>query len=241
MRHDARQFPRYGTIDVFHDAEIGGEENVEEALMDLQFRLVSVCAFLSRGFASTHQRRPHRHHPPLIPRLHDWRIHARDGVGQGVEVARHEAVRGEVLAQDVEEVHQARGDILRFRQVRGERQLVLQVSEDSRGAQGVVVVAVDAGGVADAQVACGDWIEGFAVELEKVAVVVDEGGALQGFFGLGVVSDDVVGEIVEDFEGEEETRVADVLVPVEDALVHYGDLVCVTEGFGRAQELVCLD
>lgn len=68
------------------------------------------------------------------------------------------------------------------------------------------------------------------VEFVKVASPVYEDGALQGLLGHGFIPDAVVREVIEDFEGEEETRGRDVGVPAEDGAVDDLDLVLVRAG-----------
>ncbi len=76
--------------------------------------------------------RAHRHRAPLVPRLHDGRVDAGDGVRQAVEVAGEETVGGEVFVEDVEELHQAGGDVFGLGQVRGQRQARLDGAEQPR-------------------------------------------------------------------------------------------------------------
>ena len=118
--------------------------------------------------AKTYQGRAHWHGSPLIPRLHDGGVDALDRVGQAVEVAGDELVRGEVRVQDVEELQEARGDVLWGGEVLGEGQGGAQVPEQARAAQGVVEGHF-AGGVADAQEARGDGVEVFGVEFVEIA------------------------------------------------------------------------
>lgn len=205
VRRDPRQPPRDRAVHVLHHSKVRREQDVEVPLL--------------------HERRPHGHRFPLVPRLDDGRVEARRRVGQRVEVGRDEPVRGEVPRQDVEEVHQARRDVLGQRQVGRERHPVAQVAHPARVLQRVRVLAVSRGDVAHAQEARCDGVELLGVELVEVAFGVDEDLALQGLVGEGVVADGVVREVVEDFHGEEEAGRRDVLVPVEDGLVDDFDLV----------------
>lgn len=84
-------------------------------------------------------------------------------------------------------------------------------------------------------------IELRAIEFEKVALGIDQDVGLQGSLGGRVVADEIVGEIVPDFEGEEEARARHVRVPVEDGLVDDGDFVGVALGRGGAFELLGLE
>ena len=63
---------------------------------------------------------------------------------------------------------------------------------------------------------------------------------MEWFLGEGVVSDDIVGEVVEDFHGEEEAGRRDVLVPSEDRAVDDLNLVDMATRFGRSEEVVLL-
>ncbi len=60
--------------------------------------------------------------PSLVPRLNDRSINAPDGIREGVKVADDEFVGGEVVVQDLEEIHESNGKILRIRQISCKRQ-----------------------------------------------------------------------------------------------------------------------
>lgn len=155
--------------------------------------------------------------------MHDGAVEPLYGVGEGVEVARQEEVGGEVLLDDVEELHEPRGDVLGLAEVRGEGQPPPEGAQQAARAVGRRVAA--AGGcVAHAHVAGGDGVEHGLVELVEVADIVDEHGALEGRLGGQVVAHDVVGEVVEDLHGEEEAGRRHAHVPVEDGLVDDLDL-----------------
>ena len=64
--------------------------------------------------------------------------------------------------------------------------------------------------VSHPQEAGGDWVERALVEFVEVAFGIDEDGALHGFFGGRVVAEDVMGEVVEDFQRKEEAGRRDV-------------------------------
>ena len=66
-----------------------------------------------------------------------------------------------------------------------------------------VVSAVAERCVAETKVALCDRVEARGVELEELALAVDQDGGLQGLRCGRVVPDAVVGEVVPDFEGEE--------------------------------------
>ncbi len=104
-----------------------------------------------------------------------------------------------------------------------------------------MVVRCGAGGVADTEEACGDGVDGAGVEFVEVAFVVDEDGALEGLFGEGVVADAVVGEVVEDFQGEEEAGGWDVGVPGEDGAVDDLDVFAVASGRRGFLEVLLLE
>lgn len=188
----------------------------------------------------THEQRRHGHRAALIPRLHDRRVDAGDRAEEGVKVRGQQPVGGEVLVQDVEELHQSGGDVFRHRQVARQRQLVLDTSEQA-GRPERVSVRPGAGGVPDAEEACGDGIELAGVDLVELAFVVDQHGPLEGFFGGGVVADGVVREVVEDFEGDEEARRRGVCVPVEDGAVDDFDAVAVVSGGRGSGQLSLLE
>ena len=189
-----------------------------------------------KGGRNAYEWRRHGHGPSLIPRLHHGRVDAFDGVGQGVEIGNEELVLGEVVLQDVEEVHQPRGYVLRHRQVGAKGQLRSEVA-DERVPTERVVERSGAGRVAEPEEAGRDGVDVLGVEFEKVAVVVDEDGALQGLLGGGIVADAVVGEIVEDLEREDVAGCVDVDVPGEDGPVDDFHVLGVTSGRGRPGEL----
>lgn len=154
-----------------------------------------------------------------------------------MEVARDEAVGGEVLLDDVEELHEAGGDVLGVAEVRGEGgEAAPEGAQGGARAVGGGVAAVG-GGVAHAQEARGDGVEDGLVELVEVAELVDQHGALQRLLGGEVVAHDVVREVVEDLHGEEEARRRHALVPVEDGLVDDLDLGRVAPGRGVGHHL----
>lgn len=78
-----------------------------------------------------------------------------------------------------------------------------------------------------------------AEELVKVALLIDEHGALQGLLGAQVVADDVVGKIVKHLEGEEEAGGGHDVRPVEDGLVDDLDLGPVAPRRRRRRRLGC--
>lgn len=91
--------------------------------------------------------------------------------------------------------------------------------------------------VTDAKVALCDRVEGLGVELEEVAGAVNQDGGLHGLARPGVVTDAVVGEVVENFEREEPAWFWYKAVPVEDGLVDDLHVLCVAAGFGGFAEL----
>lgn len=101
MRRHPRQFARDRAIYVLHHRKIRGEENVEIPLVHIWRRDLHV--------------------PSLIPRLHHGRVDPGHGVRKEVKVRQHESVGGEILVQNIEELHQPRGDVFWFRQVGGKR------------------------------------------------------------------------------------------------------------------------
>ena len=87
-----------------------------------------------------------------------------------------------------------------------------------------MVIRPRASSVAHAQEARSDWIDVLSVELVEVATVVDEDSALERLFGIWVVADAVVGEVVKDFEGEEIAGDGDVGFPGKYGAVNDFDL-----------------
>ena len=66
------------------------------------------------------------------------------------------------------------------------------------------------------------------VKLVEVASIIDEDSTLHGFFREWVISYAVVGEIVEDFEGEEVAGRGNVDVPGEYGAIDDVDVFCVS-------------
>ena len=91
--------------------------------------------------------------------------------------------------------------------------------------------------IAHTQEARSNGVDVFGVEFVKVAAVIDQDGTLEGFFSDRVIADTVVGEIVENFEGEEIAWYGDVSVPRKDGAVDYFDVVGVASRRRRTCEL----
>ena len=85
---------------------------------------------------------------------------------------------------------------------------------------------------ANAKVAIGNGVDVRRMELVELSVRVDEDGALERLLGERIVADAVVGEVVEDLEGEEPARFRDVGVPVEDGAVYDFNAAGVAAGAG---------
>ena len=102
-----------------------------------------------------HKRCCDRDVPSLVSRLHDWRVDAGDGVGKRCEVGEDEAVVREVGGKDVEELHEARGNVFGYGQVRGQGEVVAPAAVGA--CEPVRDVGVGDGGVVGG--ACGDVTE----------------------------------------------------------------------------------
>lgn len=74
-------------------------------------------------YFGTYQRGCDGDHSSLETGLHDGSVEALDGLGESVEIGREETVRGEVLFQDVEELHEPGGDELGVGEVGGKGHL----------------------------------------------------------------------------------------------------------------------
>lgn len=149
-----------------------------------------------------------------------------------MEIARHQPMRGKVLPQHIKELHQSRRDILCGLEIILKRQLLLQSPGQLLLLQRMLVRMIRGAArfIPHTQKPCRHRIELRAIEFEKVALGIDQDVGLQGSLGGRVVADEVVGEIVPDFEGEEEARARHVRVPVEDGLVDDSDFVGVALG-----------
>lgn len=220
MRHDSRQPPGNGTIHVLHDGEIGGEQDIKVALL--------------------HQRGADGNRLSFIAGLHDGSVDAAGGLRQRVEIRGDEAMGGELGGEDVEELHEAGGYVFGFGEVGCKGEGVAEFTQDLAAAAGTEGVGergpILTCGVADAEIAGCDWVQGARVELVKISLVVDEDGTLHDLLGRGIVADDIMGEVVKDFHCEEEARGRDVEGPVEDGFVDNFDLVGVTAGGGVGAE-----
>ncbi len=76
------------------------------------------------------------------------------------------------------------------------------------------------GRMPDSEEAGGYRIDLPGVELEKIPSTIDQYGPLKRLFGERIVSDTVMGEIVEDFKGKEIAGSGDVAIPVEYRTVY---------------------
>ena len=143
---------------------------------------------------------------------------------------------GEIVFQDIEEVHQPRGYVLRHRQVWAKWQLRSEIADEPIPTERVVKWS-GAGVVTELEEAGRHRINLLGVEFKKVSVVVNEDGALQWLFGGGIVADTVMGEIVKDLEREDVAGCTDVDVPRKYRPVDDFHMLGVTSGRGRPREL----
>jgi hypothetical protein len=87
MRENTGEFAGDGSIHHFHNVEVGGEEDVEVALMYLF--LLNTCFLGKEPGEGTYKRCANRHRPPLIPGLHNRRINPLNRIRpQLVKIAR---------------------------------------------------------------------------------------------------------------------------------------------------------
>ena len=91
--------------------------------------------------------------------------------------------------------------------------------------------------MADAEEARGDRVNISGIEFIKVACGVDEDVALEGLLGERIIADGVMGEIVEDLQGQEVAGRRDVGFPGEDGAVDDFDVVEVAASGGSAGKL----
>lgn len=145
----------------------------------------------------------------------------------------------EVPLQYIEELHQPGGDKLRIRQIGRKRHLRAQVPQRRVRRIGFRILAARSR-MSNPEISRHKRIQLGRVELVEIAVAVDEDVALEGLFGGDIIADAVVGEVVEDFHGEEEARGRYVLIPSEDGAVDDVDFVGVAAGFGGGQQMVLL-
>lgn len=234
---------------MLHDLEIGGEKDIEVALVDLlRISYHFQECFLRRKrkgrrqkpwAGKTYQRCRNRYSPPLIPRLHDRRINPLNRIRQTMEITRHQPMLREILSQDVKKLHQPRRNILRVRQVRHKRHPLPQPPQELARWQRMWIPSAR-GCVTHAQEARSDRVNGGDIELVEVAGAVDEHGALQRVLGHRIVANGVVGEIVEDLHGDEVAGGRDGLGPFEDGLVDDLDLGVVAARVGGLEKLLRL-
>jgi len=112
MCRDSGQLSSNGSIDIFHDIEIGREEDIEVALM--------------------HQGRCDRDSFPLPPCLYNRRVDSLHRIWKRMKVARDQSVSWEELSQDLKEVHQPGWYILRLAEIVGKWQPVFQRAKQAR-------------------------------------------------------------------------------------------------------------
>lgn len=110
-----------------------------------------------------------------------------------------------VPLEHVEELHQPSRKILWLTEIWGEGERGLQPpTQASSWVRDRITPRC--GSMPNAEEAGCDGVEHRLIELEEVALFVDEDCPLQGFCGGQVEADDVVGKVVKDFKGEEKAR-----------------------------------
>ena len=76
-----------------------------------------------------------------------------------------------------------------------------------------------------------------SIELIKVASGVNKNGPLKGLLGEWVIADGIVGEVVDQFKGQDVARPRNKLVPIEYAFVYYLDMRGMAAGGSSSPKL----
>lgn len=103
--------------------------------------------------------------------------------------------------EDLEEVHQSSGDVFWLCQAGGEWEPGEEEPFQFGRVQGMRIGGVITCGVSTAEESTSDGIEVEDMEFVEIAFGVDEDGALIRLFGEDVVSNAVMGKVVEHFQG----------------------------------------
>ena len=128
----------------------------------------------------------------------------------------------EVGREDVEELHEACWDVFGGSEIVGQREAVAPAAVGACKPVGDAwvgngrEVGGTSGDVAEFEVARCKSIERRFVELVELAVFVYQDGPLEWCEGVRVVTNGVVAEVVDDFEGDEEAWLGDRSGPVEN-------------------------
>lgn len=127
MTGDSSEFPCDSSVDIFHHVEICREEDIEEALMDLDefSRLYVGKKMGERAYKGC----GNWHVSSTIPSLHHRCIISGNRIRETAKVACYEPVGREICMKNVEELHQSSGNVFRFGKVWSERKSGPQAPE----------------------------------------------------------------------------------------------------------------
>lgn len=170
----------------------------------------------------------HRHGASLVTSLHHRPIQTGNGIGESAEVAGQESVPGEVGVEDVEELHEASGNVFgqsvwgaavfRNRPVQGPGEL---------GTQGRRELAL-CSSLSDTQESSRKRVELGVIVFVELARFANHHAALLRHLRLDVVANGIVREIIEHLHGKEKAWRVYVRVPVKDGSIDDLDVVQMT-------------
>lgn len=188
---------------------------------------------------TTHKWRRDRYSTSSVPCLDHRGVQPGDRVRKTVEVARHKSVRGEVIMENVEELHKTSGDVLR------QSIFALEWHGGTDPAQKLGTQR------------CREWSAGSClphpeksggkrvklrtVEFVELSILIDENTSLLWQLRPVVVAYRVVSEVVEDLQGQEEARRVHVGIPVENRTVYNLNMVDVSTRVERVLQILTLE
>lgn len=144
----------------------------------------------------------------------------------------------EVAIEYIKELHESGRDVFGQSDFGVERGGIPQSAQQFR-AQGTWKGSLSSG-LTNSQEPRRQWIEAGTVEFMKFAICIDEDASLLGKLGLVVVPDSIVGEIIDDFQCQEEARRVHVGIPVEDRTIDDLNMVDVPASIERVPQVLHL-
>jgi hypothetical protein len=154
------------------------------------------------------------------------------------EIRRQQSSLGEVLLENIQELEVSSGDELGVRQFRVEGpHEVSGLFVKPRGRQRMETESAIGRVVlkslrSDLKEKLGPFVELLSIHLVEVSIGINQNMTLVGLQSSVIVSDDIVGKVVKNFEGDKEAGVVDGLLPIKNRLVDDLDLGPMT-GLGR--------
>lgn len=204
-----------GSINVFHDGEIDGEEDVKVALLDLvecetglgtpSVSAKDITTYLKDGRKGNpradgaYQWGSDGNDSTLKPGLHYRRIDTVNSIRKIMEVAGEKFMEWEVGSENVEKLHEPCGKVLSRGQVVCVRKAGFQIADESWCSE-MMLERSSASGITYPQKSRRHWVNVLSVKLKEVAGLVDQDISLKHLLGETVISNDIVREIIKDLQ-----------------------------------------